>query len=94
MMKSRFSIQIVAVSILIVSLTSTPSFALFGRATGKAVKETIEYTAKKFGIDMCREGGEQFAKKASRFIAAHGDEGARGASERRPRYYGIDGPLR
>lgn len=76
-MKSRFSIKIMVAAILIVSLTSTPSFALFGRVAGKAVKEAVEYTAKKFGIELGQEGGKQFAKKASQFIATHGDQGMR-----------------
>ncbi len=53
------------------------SYALLGNTAGKAARETIEYTAKKFGIELSKDAGREFTEKAVQFIAKHGDDGAR-----------------
>lgn len=70
-------INILILTVMAVSLMSGSAHALFGRVAEKAMKETIQYTAKKFGINLFSESGELFAKKAGQFIARHGDDGIR-----------------
>lgn len=67
--------KIALAAILIVSATSTPAFALFGNPAGKIVRETVEYCARKFGIELGQEAGKQFSKKSARFVGRYGDEG-------------------
>ena len=72
-MKYGRNIQIALMVILLVALSSTASFAIIGNATGKTIREATEYIAKRFGIELRREGKKQVA----RFIAEHGDDGIR-----------------
>jgi|GEM_PF-2255341 len=53
------------------------SYAFLANPVSKVVRETIEYTAKKFGIELSKDAGKVFAEKAAQFIAKHGDDGAR-----------------
>lgn len=67
-------------AILVIGLmlaASGSSFALLGSAAGKTAQETIEYTARKFGIEITKDAGREFSEKAGQFIARHGDDGAR-----------------
>lgn len=54
-----------------------PVQAAGARVVKEAVKETIRFAARKFGIKLGSEAGERFGREAAEFISRHGDEGAR-----------------
>lgn len=70
----KFIIFMFIVSLLFIS---APCQAIVGQAVSKAAREAVEYTVKKFGINMGGKAGKQFARQAEKFLAGHGDEGIR-----------------
>ena len=67
---------LVTLALLFSAATSHALLGL-GSALGKAARETIEYTARKFGINLAKESGKHFARQAERFIVRYGDDGIR-----------------
>jgi hypothetical protein len=67
---------LVAFTLLFCTTTAQALFGL-GSTLGKAAREAIEYTARKFGVNLAEEGGKQFARQAERLIARYGDDGIR-----------------
>jgi hypothetical protein len=72
-------IWVILIITVLLGLTTTSSFAIpgLGPAARKGVQEAIEYTAKKFGINLAEESGKHFAREAAEFIGRYGDDGIR-----------------
>jgi len=68
-------ITILFLTTVIFIVSSNSASAFFGNSVAKVTRETIEYTARKFGIKLGEAGGKQFFKKAVRFITDYGDDG-------------------
>jgi hypothetical protein len=79
MKKYTKKISVVLFAAVLLGTTATSSFAIpgLGSATRKGVKEVVEYTAKKFGINLADESGKHFARDAAEFITRYGDDGIR-----------------
>lgn len=88
-MRHIHNIQITIAAIFIVSMTPAPSFAIFGNPAGKIVRETVEYCARKFGIDLGQEAGKQFSKNVARFIGRYGDDGTKALKNIGPKVIGL-----
>ena len=73
------SIGIAVIACLLSGIIISPSYAIpgLGSAARKGFQEAIEYTAKKFGINLADEGGKLFAREASEFIGRYGEDGIR-----------------
>jgi hypothetical protein len=53
------------------------SHAFVIETAGKAVREAIEYAARKFGIELTEDAGRVFAEKSGQFLVRYGDDGIR-----------------
>jgi hypothetical protein len=64
-------------TILLEDARPAAGFPGTGQAAREVVQETVEFTAKKFGLQLASEAGERFSRRAAGFIARFGDDGVK-----------------
>ncbi|MBW2217960.1 MAG: hypothetical protein JRF40_00495 [Deltaproteobacteria bacterium] len=85
----RICLVVLAIGLLGFTATSSVAIPGLGSATRKGVQEAIEYTARKFGINLAEDSGKHFAREAAEFAGKYGDDGIRALKGAGPEIIGL-----